>query len=363
MRTSLLLPLLSTLGLPLLAQFPKDLLAVTFSGNAVTLDSRTGVGQVLSPTGHLGHNALGRVGGTLYATEQVGSGASVQFFLNEIDDATGLATRTVSLSRDLRALAPRTALTFHAIADNGQSDQLVRVSPTSGNIVVVGSTGFASVQGLTVHNGQLYGWDLTHGLITIDTATGIGTDVNPNVGNGGAAIQFLTTMSDGRMLGGHNSLYLIDLATGVPQLRGSGQYNDLRGAEERFGVLYTFGVGCGATLTLQGVAQPGTTISTRSIGNLPGAVGLLFIGFSDHHYQNLPLPLSLDNFLGTVGCIAYVGPDISTAALASSLGILTVPIAVPIGAQGLVFHVQHVSLSNAPGGLTFSNAGSVRMPL
>lgn len=49
--------------------------------------------------------------------------------------------------------------------------------------------------------------------------------------------------------------------------------------------------------------------------------------------------------------------------MASAAEDQLVPIAVPAGAQGLVFHVQHITLSNAPGGFTFSNAGSVRMHL
>lgn len=349
---------------PLLAQsLPQDLLAVTFSGNAVTLDSRTGFGQVIGQTGFTGHNCMARNGATLYTTEQVGSGATAQRFLDTIDDATGQATRLHALTRDLRGLAPRNATTLFAIADNGSNDDLVRVSTLSGAIVVIGAIGFGSVQGLTQHGGLLYGWDLNAGLIRIDATTGVGTDVNPNVGTNGAGIQFLTTMRDGRVLGGQHSLFEIDVVTGVPDLKGSGQYNDLRGAEERFGAIYTFGQGCGATLTLVGTPVSPALISTSSTGHLPSTVGLLFIGFNDRNYQGVPLPLNLDNFLGTVGCFAYAGPDVSSSAVASPQGILALPILVPAGAPGFVFHVQHMSLSNAPGGLTFSNGGSVRLQL
>lgn len=361
LRHALFLPLL---GLPLLAQsYPQDLIAVTFNGNAVTLDSRTAVGQVIGQTGFTGHNCMARCGGTLFTTEQAGSGAAIVRYMNEVDDVTGQATRRFGITRDLRGLAERNALTMFAVADGAPSDDLVVVSTVTGAITVIGPIGFGNVQGLTRLDSDLYGWDLVAGLIRISTATGAGTDVDPGVGTNGAGIQFLTTMSDGRVLGGNNALFDIDVTTGVPTLRGSGAYNDLRGAEERFGVTYTFGQGCGSNLSVFGVPQSPTTIITRSTGNLPAGVGLLFLGLDDRNYQGFPLPLVLDGILGTVGCIAYAGPDLTSAAIASATGVLTVPIAVPAGAPGFVFHVQHVSLSNAPGGLTFSNGGSVRLQL
>lgn len=353
-------------GASLRAQtFPQDLIAVTFTGNAVTVHSRTGLGQILGTTGHTGHNSMARHGNALYTVEQVGTGPSAQRFLDVVDDVTGVATRTVAIARDLRGLAPGNSTTLLAIAENGNNDELVRVSVATGAIAVIGSTGFGAVQGLTVRNGQVFAWDLVFGLIRIDPATGAGTDVDPAVGTNGAGIQFLATMSDGRVIGGQNSIFELDLATGVPTLRGSGAYNDLRGAEERFGVVYTFGVGCGATMNLpQGQPQGGSTIVTSSTGHGSGAPGMLFVGFSDNAYLGAPLPLRLDAFLGTIDCFAYAGPDVSVAASANQFGFLGVPIAVPAGAQGLVFHVQHLSLSAlAPGGLVFSNAATVRTRL
>ena len=91
------------LGTSLLAQaYPQDLVAVTFSGSAVTLDSRTAIGQVIGSTGFTGHNCMARVGGKLYTTEQSGSGSSIVRFLDEIDDGTGQATRRRT-NRDQRA--------------------------------------------------------------------------------------------------------------------------------------------------------------------------------------------------------------------------------------------------------------------
>lgn len=353
------------LALSLPAQtFPQDLIAINFTGDAFTLDSRTGAGQALGPTGRPGHNCMARLGRQIYTVEQVGSGATAQRFLNTIDDETGQAFRTVPITRDLRGLAAGGQFTLMAIADNSGNDQLVRVDVFNGTITVVGSTGFSSLQGLTLQGNAFYGWDLTAGLVRIDHLTGAGTDVNPNVGTNGATIQFLTTMSDGRVVGGNSSLYEIDVASGIPTLRGSGAYFDLRGAEERFGVAYTFGQGCGnVSLGLSGNPSPGFTITTASSGNRRGTAGFMLLGFSDRSYLGLPLPLRLDNFLGTVDCFLYTGGEFTVGATASGLGVLTVPVPIPPFTNGLIFHVQHVSLSNAPGGLAFSNAGTVRVNL
>ncbi|MBL8756295.1 MAG: hypothetical protein JNK15_23570 [Planctomycetes bacterium] len=343
--------------------YPQDLLGLTNSGTAVTLDSFTGVGQGIGPTGFTGHNAMARIGATLYATEQVGSGTAAQYFLDSIDDATGVATRIAALARDLRALAPRSSTTLFGVAQATGSDELVQVNTQNGAITVIGPIGFGSVQGLTKVGGILYGWDLTAGLILVNSQTGVGTDVNPSVGNNGANIQFLTTLRNGSVIGGQNALYDIDVSTGVPDLNGSGQYNDLRGAEERFGVMYTFGTGCGITLNLLGTPTPGSTVTVRSAFHTPGTIGLLNIGFDDRHYMNVPLPLVLDSFLGTVGCTAYAGPEISVGTTASLFGVLSVPIALPNISHGLIFHTQFLTLANVPGGLELSNGGTVRVHL
>ncbi len=360
-RTALATTLLA-FSLP--AQFPQDLIAINFTGDAFTLDSRTGAGQALGPTGRTGHNCMARSGRQLYTVEQVGSGATAQRFLNTIDDETGQAFRSVSITRDLRGLASGSQAELMAIADNGTNDQLVRVSVLNGTITVIGSTGFAAVQGLTLHNGTFYGWDLNAGLIRIDFTTGAATDVNPTVGTNGATIQFLTTMSDGRVVGGQSALYAIDVATGVPVHRGSGAYSDLRGAEERFGVSYTFGQGCGnVSLSLSGNPSPGFTITTASTGNRRTTAGFMLLGFSDRNYLGLPLPARMDGFLGTVDCFLYTSNDFTVGATANAFGIMSVQVPIPPFTNGLIFHVQHVSLSNSPGGLAFSDAGTVRLSL
>ncbi len=341
----------------------QDLIAVDFAGNAYTLDSRTGAGSLLAPTGLARHNSMARVGRQLYTNEQAGTGTSPRF-LATFDDRTGQAIRSVPIARDLRGLAPGVNFTLMAIADNGLNDQFVSVDVFNGPITVIGLTGFSGLQGLTLHANTFYAWDVNLGLVRINHLTGAGTDVNPSVGTNGAIIQFLTTTSDGRVLGGKDSLYQIDVTTGVPTLIGSGNYTDLRGAEERSAVIYNFGQRCAnVILNVSGSPKANTTVVTTSTGNLGGAPGFLILGFSDHTFSGLPLPLPLDSLLGTVGCSLLTSPDFTLGATTSTLGILSLPVPIPPFAQGVVFHVQHMSVSNAPGGLAFSNATTVRVQL
>jgi hypothetical protein len=286
--------------------------------------------------------------------------------LNTIDEVTGAANRSVPIGRDLRALATTgTSGTLMAIAQASPHDELVRVATGNGTVTVVGATGFAGLQGLTLAGGVFYGWDVTAGLVRIDHLSGLATDVDQNVGTEGAAIQFLTTLSDGRVVGGQDSLYLIDLATGRPQLLGSGVYNDLRGAEERFGVFYPVGQGCaGTTLTLGGEPRPGFSIDSTSGGHRRLAAGFVLLGFSDNRFAGLPLPLPLDALLGTRGCFLYNSADVTFGASASALGEIRATVPIPPFTNGLIFHLQHVALdAAAPGGLEFSNGSTVRIRL
>jgi len=81
----------------------------------------------------------------------------------------------------------------------------------------------------------IYGWDagagtgLGVGLVTIDTVTAEAVDVNPAVSGSALQVQALEFAPDGTLYGGRNELYVIDPATGVLTLVGSGGYSNLRG--------------------------------------------------------------------------------------------------------------------------------------
>jgi hypothetical protein len=376
MRLALLSPLL--LLAPLLAlalprasvaqtSFPEDLIGLRFDGVGFAIDSRSGISRSLGATGRTGFQASARQGDRIYAVETVTiSPTSHQFFLDWIDDETGQATRTVQLGVDVRGLAPANGTFLMAIADAFSSDVLIRLNTLNGDVTVIGSTGFHSIQGFTRAGNQFYAWDLVHGLLRVDFLTGATVDVNPALGTGGAELQFLTTMSDGRVVGGRNAIYEIDLQTGAARLRGSGAHTDLRAGEERFGVHYRVGAGCyGAALAVSGSAHPGGTITTSSSGNRAFGFVYVMLGFSPTTFQGLPLPLRLDSLLGTSGCFLYAGPEITIGARADVRGNLSLQFPIPnLFSEGLFFSVQHAPLTSlSPAGIAFSNAIAVKIAL
>ena len=65
-----------------------------------------------------------------------------------------------------------------------------------------------------------------------------------------------------------------------------------------------------------------------------------------------------------MNCFLYTGPEFTVGTTAGGLGAMTVQVPIPPFTNGLTFHLQHVSLnSSAPGGLAFSNGGTVRVSL
>jgi len=108
-------------------------------------------------------------------------------------------------------------------------DTLVTIDVDTGAVTTVGSFGIDQVQALAFStSGTLYAWDGNAGLLTVDPATGLATDVNPNVG-GTFAIQAIEFGSNGILYGGQDELFEISVADGSTTLIGSGSYTNVRG--------------------------------------------------------------------------------------------------------------------------------------
>ena len=97
---------------------------------------------------------------------------------------------------------------------------------------LIGATGLTGLQGLDFSPaGVLYGWDIDIGLMTINPAIGVATDVNPQVG-ATADIQSIVFSPNGTpFFGARNALFTIDPTSGMPTRVGSGGYTDVRGIE------------------------------------------------------------------------------------------------------------------------------------
>jgi hypothetical protein len=85
------------------------------------------------------------------------------------------------------------------------------------------------------------------------------------------------------------------------------------------------------------------------------------IGFSNQNSTAGPLPLPLDPLLGTVGCRLLVSMDLNQLAITDAQGRATFSLFLPPPISGLIFHLQHAAFDPVPGGLSWSDAITVRM--
>ncbi len=206
-----------------------DLLGATLTATTWQLDSGTGAGVVIGPTGFTLIQALARdASGTFWAA----TGDS----LITVDPTTGIGTLVAVLdfggaAHSVRGMAfvGSTLYVARSDADVSAIDELYTVDIATGVATLVGSLGYSGVQGLeTAPDGVLYGWDILDGLLTVDPATGVATDVNASVGGTGF-VQGIAFHPDGSLFGARDEVYTIDRVTGTFSVVGSGGYSDLRG--------------------------------------------------------------------------------------------------------------------------------------
>lgn len=344
----------------------QDLIGVGWAGQVVRIDSQTAAVTVLG-TGTFGQNALARDGrGRLWCTQRT-VGTPYVYDLTTIDPNTGAATVQYP-GIDLRGLTGGGGSLLYGITLSSGS-RLVSIDVSSGAITTIGPTGFSSIQGLALHGGVLYGWDLSRGLVTIDPATGAGADPFPAVA-GPSALQFLCSHPDGRLLvggGSSNSLFSVDTTTGLTTLIGATSgASDLRGVEAITGGSTSYGQACNgtfgpATLTVTGNLRAGGQLITTSVNHATGAPGVLAIGISDALWLGLPLPFSLDPVLGPSGCFLLQSLDVQFAGAAGA-GVpadLQFAFPIPNGVGNFTVYLQHACFEPVPGNMSWSNGAAV----
>jgi len=354
-------------GVSLQAQ---DLLGVTWGGATVLVNSYTGAVTPLG-TGLLGQNGLGRDTGGVYFSTRTNQLGATQFSLTSIAPHTGSAT-TLYASVDLRALSVGPGAALYGIKQLAAGDQLVQIDMWNGAITPIGSTGFLEVEGLALHQGTLYAWDESAGLLILDQLTGAAIDPFPGIG-GPAGLKTLCSHQDGRLLVGGgtstNSLFSVDVTTGTTTLIGvmTGA-TDVRGLEPLAGFMAPFGVACNgvhgpASLWITGLPQVGGTLTATSLNHAPGSLGAVLFGLSTSVHQGQPLPLLLDPLLGTSSCRLYTSIDASVIVFTdgNTPAQLTYGFNLGLSAIGAMFHVQHACFEPVAGNLSFSNGVTVQV--
>ena len=226
------------------------LLGVTFAGDVYSISETTAAGTLIDPSGVERLNSLTEdgAGGFLSAVSAppaAGGGGE----LVSINSSTGVGTIGASIDLgitpvSIRALAvsPTGVLFASNNPDPGSVtaiSQLYTLNATSGVGTLIGEMGVAGMQALAFEaDGTLYGWNggglpgsTTVGLVTLNTATGLATDVDPSVDAQGFNLQSIAFGLDGTTLFGAegNALYTIDQITGIATLVGTGSYSDIRG--------------------------------------------------------------------------------------------------------------------------------------
>jgi|GEM_PF-957578 len=147
---------------------------ITYS-SLISIDYCTGIGRYVGDVGGTWSlNALvSAPGPVLYGADTNGN-------VWRIDPATGRGTRIgnygfgLSSSGDI-AWGPDGLLYATTRSGSSSSDILVSVNPSTGSARIIGITGFASIYGLAVMDGILYGLTDLGELLRIDTTTGRAT--------------------------------------------------------------------------------------------------------------------------------------------------------------------------------------------
>jgi hypothetical protein len=259
----------AALATPSLAQ---DVIGVGWSGEVYEIDLATGNSSVLGNSGYSKLNAMAKASdGTMYAMSDSD--------LLTIDPVTGLATYIATTSlNSVRGLAFDSAGTLYA-AENPNAtaideDILYTIDVGTGATNYIGATGFFGIQGMSFSGNVLYAFDIGNGagigdgLITIDPATAVSTDVNPGVGGSGSDSQCLFSDNSGNLYCANSRLFSVDKTTGVVSLIGGGAFS-VRGAE------------------VVGASGPSLTVSNLTAGQTAtisvagaGASGIAFVGYS-----------------------------------------------------------------------------------
>jgi hypothetical protein len=213
----------------------RPFLAVSYVGTVYEIDAATGESTAVGRCSRVRLNSMARRDGVLYSASDPDVGPDT---LVTVDPATGTCTPVVAIDlgapeesvRGLAFAGPR----LYLINNGGcrgcvfEPDVLYAFDIGTGRARLIGDTTFTGVQGLAFLDGVLYGWDGTEGLITVDSVTGLGTDVNP-LEPATADIQTLAEGTASRLYGAQDQLYLIDPASGAVTAIGGGGFHDVRG--------------------------------------------------------------------------------------------------------------------------------------
>ncbi|TAH34431.1 MAG: hypothetical protein EYC70_15940 [Planctomycetota bacterium] len=198
----------------------QDIIGMSFFGDLYSIQSSTGQVFYLGFTPVLGStNAMAKdSGGRIFVAGHVALGGPSGIALFNPDRADLTLAAQVPLD-DIRGIAFGLGDVLYAIQDEGV-DLLYTIDLATGTAQLVGSTGLGSIQSLAFAGGVLYAYanfdtaSAPSGLMILNTATGMATDVNPSIDAFSGEFQTLCFNRTGVLYAGSSVLATIDTATG-----------------------------------------------------------------------------------------------------------------------------------------------------
>ncbi|MFW5652993.1 MAG: hypothetical protein ACOC0P_03020, partial [Planctomycetota bacterium] len=198
--------IVGTLGAGAMDLHAEEIIAVG-SGNTYSIDPATGSGSLIGPLGTFsGLNAMAKdSSGTLWAMSSDD--------LVIVDPDTGQAFFVVEVKNRVNSVR---GMAWHRgelylIQDGGSTsdpDELWIVDVATGDSTLIGEMNFRNLQGAASDGETFYAWSIFDGLVTVDTSTGICTDVDSAV-FADNDIQTIAFDSSGQLYGARNSLCTI----------------------------------------------------------------------------------------------------------------------------------------------------------
>jgi len=198
-------------------------------GALYKIDTSSGAGVLVGNSGFVLNSLAANKSGVVYS---VADAAGVP--LIRINPNTGAGTFVANLNPGTQifdlSFAPNNTLFAITYVQPGTGPQsLVTINVNTGAVTVIAPIAHPIFGIAFAPNGTLYGWDGQQGLVTINTSTAALTAVNPTPSPPAVDIQGLSFDSAGKLYGGRNALFKIDVTNGAVTQVGSGGYPDLRG--------------------------------------------------------------------------------------------------------------------------------------
>ncbi|HEX6813669.1 MAG TPA: hypothetical protein VF384_18765 [Planctomycetota bacterium] len=328
-----------------------DIRAVSFAGTAYSINSTTGTGAMIGPSGVTNLNSMAAFGNLLVCVSNTG-------MLVSINPITGAGTPIVATSpalTDVRGLAATPFGVLYAIRNGSPMDLLYTIDVATGATTLIGPTSHPGLQGLASDLiGTLYAWDVGPGtgvgvgLVTVDPVTGASTDVNPSVGNP-VDVQCLATSPAGLLYGSRSNLYLFDVTTGVATLIGGGGYTDVRGMEFVPAAGCTQFNGTGINPLVCNCSTLPVLGTTWTISVNPSSTTVLTLVFVSTIQLPFPFPL--------FGGEALIAPPV--ADIGAGLGTHSLVLPPDPQFSGLALFMQGLRLEALPAGLTIELTNGV----